>query len=135
MPLRYRVVKPSLWLQGVLVVLALLGHDLLMAAHVPVAAAAPATAVLHAPRSAQPIVDMTTALSHGHRESPHPSVCGIGGTALFPPVDQLGSPDLNPAAAIAPNQFPTSAHRRTLLWEEPRWPPGTHRALLQVYRI
>ncbi|MCC2629555.1 MAG: hypothetical protein K0S14_3205, partial [Thermomicrobiales bacterium] len=27
------------------------------------------------------------------------------------------------------------AHFRTLLWEEPRWPPGTRRALLQVYRI
>jgi hypothetical protein len=134
-PLRYLIVKPSLCLQGLLVVLALLGHDLLMASHVPVAATAPATDVLHQHGPAQPMVDMMTALSHGHRESPHPSVCGTGGTALFPQVDQLGTPDLNPAAAIAASQFPTSAHVTTLLWEEPRWPPGTRRALLQVYRI
>ena len=135
MPLRYRVVKPSLCLQGLLFVLALIGHDLLMASPAPVAAMAPATTVLHAHGPTQPMVDMMTALSHGHQESPHPTACGIGGTALFPPVDQLGTPDLNPAAAIAPSQLPTSAQVRTLLWEEPRWPPGTRRALLQVYRI
>ena len=135
MLLRYRIAKPSLWLQGLLVVLALLGHDLLMASHAPVAPMAPATDVLHAHSPTQPMVDMMTALSHGHPESPYPSVCGTGGTALFPPVDQLGTPDLNPAAVIGPSQLPTSAQVRTLLWEEPRWPPGTRRALLQVYRI
>jgi hypothetical protein len=135
MPLRYRVVKPSLCLQGLLIVLALLGHDLLMASHAPVAAMAPATVGLHAHSATQPMVDIMTALSHGHSESPHPSVCGAGGTALFPAIYQLGTPDLNPAAAISPSQFPTSALARTLLWQEPRWPPGTRRALLQVYRI
>ncbi len=127
--------KPSLWLQGLLVVLALLGHDLLMASHVPVAAMAPAPGVLHQHSPPHALVDVTAALPDGHPESPHPSVCGIGGTALVPPVDQLGVPDLDVAAAIAASHFPTSAHVRTLLWEEPRWPPGTHRALLQVYRI
>ena len=135
MPLRYQVVKPSLCLQGLLIVLALLGHDLLMASHAPVAAVAPAMDVLHQHGPAQPMVDMSAALSHGQPESPHPSVCGTGGTALLQPVDQLGVPDLSTAAAIAPSQFPTSSHARTLLWEEPRWPPGTRRALLQVYRI
>ena len=134
MPLRYRIVQPSLWLQGLLIVLALLGHDLLMASHAPVAAMAP-TSVIHQHSPADAMVDMTAALQHGQRESPHPSVCGIGGTALFPSVDQLGVPDLTAAAAIAASHFPASAHSRTLLWEEPRWPPGTHRALLQVYRI
>jgi hypothetical protein len=135
MPLRYRVVKPSLFLEGLLIVLALLGHDLLMAAHAPVAAMAPATDALHQHGPAQPMVSVMTALSHGHRESPHLSVCGTGGTALFPTIDQLGTPDLNPAAAICPSQVPSSAHVRIQLWEEPRWPPGTRRALLQVYRI
>ena len=135
MPLRYRVMKPSLCLQGLLIVLVLLGHDLLMASHAPVAAMAPATDVLHQHGPAQPMVDVMTALPHGHQESPHPSVCGAGGTALFPAIYQLGTPDLNPAAAISPSQFPTSALARTLLWQEPRWPPGTRRALLQVYRI
>jgi hypothetical protein len=135
MSLRYRGVKPSLCLQGLLIVLALLGHDLLMASHAPVAAVAPATDVLHQHSPAQPMVDTTAALSHGRPDSPHPSVCGTGGTALFQPVDQRGVPDLNTAAAIAPSQFPTSAYVRTLLWEEPRWPPGTCRALLQVYLI
>ena len=135
MPLRFRIGKALIWLQGFLIVLALLGHDLLMASPAPVAAMAPVTGELHQHSPTQPIVDMMTALSHGHQESPHPSVCGTGGTALFPPVDQLGTPDLNPAAAIGPSQFPTSALARTLSWEEPRWPPGTRRALLQVYRI
>ena len=135
MPLRFRIVKSSLCLQGLLIVLVLLGHDLLMASPAPVAATAPVTDVLHAHSPTRPMVDMMTALSNGHRESPHPNVCGTGGTALFPPVDQLGTPDLNPAAVIGPSQFPTSAQVRTLLWEEPHWPPGTRRALLQVYRI
>src|SRR5688500_15681454 len=114
MPLRYRVVKPSLCLQGLLIVLALLGHDLLMASHAPAAAMAPVMDVLHAHSATQPMVDLMTALSQSHPESPHPSVCGTGGTALFQPVDQPGTPDFNPATAIGPSQFPTSAHGRTL---------------------
>jgi hypothetical protein len=135
MPLRYRIVKRSLWLQGLLIVLALSAHDLVMAWDSPVAAMAPTTSVIHQHSSADAVVDMTAEPSNGHPESPQPNVCGIGGTALVPPVDQLGVPDLNVAAATAPSYFPTSAHPRTLLWEEPRWPPGTCRALLQVYRI
>jgi hypothetical protein len=135
MPLRYRIVNPSLWLQGLLIVLALLGHDLLMASHAPVTAIAPATGGIHQYSSTHSVVDKTAALQQGQRESPHPSFCGIGGTALFPPVDQLGVTDLNVTAAIASSHLPASAHARTLLWEEPRWPPGTCRALLQVYRI
>jgi hypothetical protein len=134
MPLRDRIVKPSLWFQGLLIVLALLGHDLLMASHVPVGAMVPAPGVLHQHSPAHALVDVTASLPDGHPESPHQSVCGIGGTALFPSVDQVGVPDLN-AATIAPSHFPASAHSRTLLWEEPCWPPGTRRALLQVYRI
>ena len=134
MPLRYRIMKPSLWLQGLLIVLALLGHDLLMASHGPIAAMAPAADELHHHKPTRAVVDVLAVLSPGHSESPHPSVCGISGTALFPPVDQLGVPDLN-AAAIAQSHFPASAHSRTFLWEEPHWPPGTRRALLQVYRI
>lgn len=133
--MRYRIVKPSLWLQGLLVVLALLGHDLLMASHARVAAMAPATGVLPQQSPTHAVVDITAELLQGHPEPPHPSVCGIGGTALFQPVDQLGVSELNAAAAIAPSHFPTLAHFRTLLWEDPRWPPGTRRALLQVYRI
>ena len=135
MPLRYRIVKSSLWLQGLLIVLALLGHDLLMAWHAPVAAMAPATGGLHQHSPPHALVGMTAALPDVHPESPHPTVCGIGGTALFPSVDQLGFPDLNVASVIAPSHFPASTHLSTLLWEEPRWPPGTRRALLQVYRI
>ena len=135
MPLRHQIVKPSLWLQGLLIVLALLGHDLLMASHAPVAAMAPARDARHQHHSTHAEVDVTAALPHGHPESPHPSVCGIGGTALFPPVDQLDLPDLNAAAATAACQLPAAVLTRAVLWEEPRWPPGTRRALLQVYRI
>jgi hypothetical protein len=133
MPLRYQIRKPSLWLQGLLIVLALVGHDLLMASPAPVAAMAPSADELHH-NPTHTVVDVAAAHPLGHPESPHPSVCGIGGTALFPPVDQLGGPDANVAAAPAPSHSSTSAHSRALVWEEPRWPPGTRRALLQVYR-
>jgi hypothetical protein len=106
-----------------------------MATHASIAAMAPATGEIHRHSPPHAVVDMTAALALGHPESPHPIVCGIGGTALFQTVDQVGVPDLNVAATIAPSHFPASAHFRTLLWEEPRWPPGTRRALLQVYRI
>ena len=43
MPLRYWIVKRSLWLQGLLIVLALSAHDLVMAWDAPVAAMAPTT--------------------------------------------------------------------------------------------
>jgi hypothetical protein len=131
--LRYRIVKPSLWLQGLLIVLALVGHDLLMAGYAPAAAMMPATDVPHQHGPTHAAADTVTVLPDIHPESPHPSVCGIGGTALYPPSDQLGVPDLN-AAAIAPTHFPASVHSRTLRWEEPRWPPGIRRAFLQVYR-
>ena len=135
MPLRYRIVKPSLWLQGFLIVLALLGHDLLMASHAPVVAMTPATGEIHQHSPTHTAVDVTAGLPHGHPESPHPSVCGIGGTALFPPVDQPGVADLSTPAVIAACFLPASAQTSVSLWEEPSWPPGTRRALLQVYRI
>jgi hypothetical protein len=106
-----------------------------MASHAPVAAMAPATGELHHHNPTHDVVDVTAALPLGHPESPHPTDCGIGGTALFPPVDQLGASGLNVAAVIAASLFPASAHSSTLLWQEPRWPPGIRRALLQVYRI
>ena len=135
MPLRYRIGKALIWLQGFLIVLALLGHDLLMASPAPVAATAPTTGELHHHTPTHAVVDGTAALPLGHPGSPHPSVCGTGGIALFPPVDQLGIADLSTLAVTTPSYFPRSAHTSTFLWAEPHWPPGTRRALLQVYRI
>ena len=136
MPLRYRIGKFSLRFQGFLIVLALLGHDLLMTWHGPVAAVAPATTdELHHHNPTHAVVDVPAALPLGHPETPHPSVCGIGGTALFPPVDQFGAADLSTLAVMTACHVSTAAHTRTFLWEEPHWPPGTRRALLQVYRI
>jgi hypothetical protein len=135
MSLRYRMEKPSRWLEGLLIVLALLGHDLLMASRAPVPAMAPATGTYDRHRLTHPVVDVTVVLPQDHPESPHPSVCGIGGMAVLQSVDQLGVSDLSTPAVIAAYLCPTSAHTRTFLWEEPSWPPGTRRALLQVYRI
>ena len=135
MPLRYRIEKSTLWLQGLLIVLALLGHDLLMTSPAPVAAMAATTDELHHHNPTHAVVDVPAALPLGHPESPHPSVCGIGGTALFPPVDKLGVADLSTLTVMTACRVPASAHTRTFLWEEPHWPPGTRRALLQVYRI
>src|SRR5688572_20686173 len=116
MPLRYQIVNPWLWLQGLLIVLALLGHDLLMASQAPIAAVAPATGALHQHSHASSLADVAAALPHGHPQSPHPSTCGIGGMALLQPVDQLGTPDLSAPGVIAGCYFPASAHTRALLW-------------------
>jgi len=133
--LEFRIAQPPVWLAGLLIVVALLGHDLLMAAPVAHAVEAAAETDHRQHSAAQALGDVTGADPHGHHESPHPTSCGIGGMARLQPVDQLGVPELSTVASIATCQPPASAPTRAFLWEEPRWPPGTRRALLQVYRI
>ena len=121
-------------LLGLLLVAAFLGHDLLMAAEAT-AKPAHADAAHHAHGSPGPGAAIATLQLHG-TPSDHPATCRVGQTAAPRSGDAFGKvdPDLASApttvAIIAPD-----THAGTFRWEEPRWPPGTLRALFQVYRI
>lgn len=135
MPLRYRFGTSSCSLAGLIIVLALLGHDLLMASRET--ATAPVASMHHARTSAQAVTGIAVTppvAPDDYPRSPHPSACGTGGTALFPSVDQPDAPDLG-SAAVTTCAGRASSHGGLSPWHEPRWPPGTRRALLQVYRI
>lgn len=125
------------WLRlGLLLVVVFLGHDVLMALE---ARAAPHSIVeaMHDGASAHATPDTHTAPHAASPQSEHPGQCGVGTTALprglaaFPHVVQVLLPvdwSLDGIAAL-------TQQRAALVWEEPHWPPGTQRALWQVYRI
>lgn len=125
------------WLPlGLLLVALFLGHDALMATE---AVAAPHVAdeeTHHAARPHAPQQD-TPGLPGSAPEPGHPEQCGIGLSALprssndFPVFDEA-LPSGNWCTAFP---APAIGRREALVWEEPHWPPGTLRALSQVYRI
>jgi hypothetical protein len=118
---------------ALLLVVSFLGHDLLMAAEA--VAATPAGGAHHA---AAPAKSGATRAAPRHGDTPeHPENCRIGQSAIarsgdaFPHVDQnVASADASVCAVAA-----LSSHASIQLWSEPRWPPGTRRAFLQVYRV
>jgi hypothetical protein len=130
-------VKVRQWpLLGFLLVVSFLGHDLLMAGEV-LAAPRPQVGAVHHGSGAHALRGDT----HGpqiHEPTPeHPANCHIGQSAAprsddaFDQAHQelAAAHSLQHDAAVA-NPLPGAAP-----WEEPRWPPGTLRALFQVYRI
>lgn len=119
------------WLTlAVLLVIAFLGHDVLMAAK---AAAEPALNLSHPP-PARGHAMVLAVVAPGHAAE-HPEQCHIGRMAVprggewLGPLDHvvatLGSVSIitTPRADSGPSE-----------WEEPHWPPNTRRALFQVYR-
>ena len=119
-------------LQGLLLVVLLLGHDLLMCAVVYATPASPAVsspATLHHSGKA-------TAVPPGHEHAPkHPSLCGTTIEAVI-----ASDPDRDTAivavhGAAVDHDACNRAAAGTSRWAEPLWPPGTLRAWLQVYRI
>ena len=125
----------SVWL-GLLLVVLLLGHDTLMAGETEAAPhSAPEMAPHAAPAHEPP--DVQASLSMVPLGSEHPEQCGVGGTALLRGSDELAHcaqaiplDDWCFAGAASPLGL-----RAMLVWVEPNWPPGTRRALWQVYRI
>jgi hypothetical protein len=130
--------RPSWPRLGLLLVALFLGHDLLMAAEV---AAVPPheTPVAHHASSEQAGAGMLLA-SHSSRPAPgHPEQCRIGQAAVSPNTDSdagdgagLGRAALT--SVTLPNT-PGGTRHKSFAWKEPHWPPGTLRALVQVYRI
>jgi hypothetical protein len=121
---------------GVLLVVSFLSHDLLMAAE---AVAAP----LPSGGRAHHRIDLSAARAdmpawQSHSSTPeHPENCRIGQSAVAQSADSFarGSHDLAISVAFVGRFVSASGDDGAFLWEEPHWPPGTLRALFQVYRI
>jgi hypothetical protein len=122
-------------LLGFLLVLSFLGHDLLMAAEtaavpLPETGTAHHSSNRHAPSGEPPTLQTDGPVSE------HPENCRIGQSAVPRSGDPFERADRD---FIAPDcvvgTIATSAQAGAFLWQEPHWPPGTLRALFQVYRI
>ena len=123
------------WLGGLALFLALFGHDALMAsAPYPDPVSRPANAAQAA------VADDHAAGSEvGHPENQrlpeHPSDCGTTGVAVPCLGNQQDMDGLAAPQAATPAVVNAEVLLPNPLWTEPFWPPGTRRALLQVYRI
>ena len=123
-------------LVGLLLALAFLGHDLLMAADAKAEGSADHSPAVHHRTAIHPETDAADPLRIESWETNHPAGCEVGMLAA-PPTG--GDPDL--LAGLAAIDGPITAtvaplaHCPGAAWGEPTWPPGTRRALVQVYRI
>jgi hypothetical protein len=116
--------RPHWSLLGLLLVVLLLGHDILMASH---AVAAPHPAAGTRSHGTTP----SELPGSGHLEN-----CGVWQVAVPRSGDDLPSPEQvklvgGSFSALSLLSGCPSGH---VVWEEPHWPPGTLRALFQVYR-
>jgi hypothetical protein len=123
-------------LLGLLLVVSFLGHDLLMTEEV-MAAPRPEAGSAHHRSGAHASLSDTHA-PQTHEPTPeHPDNCHIGQLAIPRLDDGFDQANHELAAAHSLVKDATIASPRVgaALWEEPRWPPGTLRALFQIYRI
>jgi hypothetical protein len=123
-------------LLGLLLVLSFLGHDLLMAGEVLAAPLPEAGSAYHGSGAHAPQIDR-----HGpqtHEPTPrHPDNCHIGQSAVSRSDDAFDQADqqLATAHSLVQDAAIVDSHTGAVVWQEPHWPPGTLRALFQVYRI
>jgi hypothetical protein len=122
------------WLRlGLLITLAFLAHDLLMAAG-PLAAPAATVAAHEAPASSRYDPE-TDSPQHGE-SSEHPATCHIGQRAAPRSGDDSAPVDHHvPSNPGELGILAASSTSAIVAWDEPRWSPGALRAWLQVYRI
>jgi hypothetical protein len=123
-------------LLGLLLVALFVAHDMVMASE---AGATPGheTNVSHH-ISGRHLRTGALSLPHGFAPEPeHPRNCGIGQFAVPPNGDDFDPVDQSYAAivTISLSSAPACGRHYAVAWEEPHWPPGTLRALWQVYRI
>ncbi len=121
-------------LVGLLLALTFFGHDLAMAAFAASAAPADQIGLEHDHD------DQSAAHADGHHpdrtpEPDHPDGCAVTRFAAprsehdpAPPDSAVDSPAGGASVTRPASPFGGS-------WTGPTWPPGTHHALLQVYRI
>jgi hypothetical protein len=128
--------KRRLWpLPGLLLVAFILGHDALMALE---AVAPPREAAAASHHTAHPLTEDVAPVPHGSAPEPgHPDNCRVGHAALLRSGDDVAGVDqaLPPVDRVTAPSASSSGDAGAFAWEEPRWPPGTLRALIQVYRI
>jgi hypothetical protein len=130
--MRWRTVSPRL---GFLLILTILGHDLLMAAPVRAASHDDGRAVHH---PAEPLesLGIDTTPGDGAPQPKHPDGCGIVQAATSPTANDLDWLDQDLASHTVANCHEGMCPVvRLNEWQVLRWPPGTRRALLQVYRL
>lgn len=130
-----RQAKRIWWLGGLVLVLALLAHDVLMASVAHAAPVESAVAAVHGHDSAHQPSAMKSALSPHDRSPDHPSECGTTGSAVPTSGSQLSFSDAGILALVAEADLSALRPATARGWSEPFWPPGALRALLQVYRI
>lgn len=122
-------------LLGALLVASFLGHDLLMAAEAIAMSAD--SGMAHQGTDPHPPNAEPRAWP-GHGSTPdHPENCRIGQSAVArsaDPFERAGQDLFAPGVGVGPVVAMT-VHSGIFLWEEPHWPPGTLRALFQVYRM
>lgn len=119
--------RRSWWQVGLLLVAFFLGHDVLMAM--------PAQAANQHPETDQHRVASASDMKSTPERPTHPVDCGATSPAVTVSVAQSEfSPGLAPLA-MTPWSCSLLAQWLEFRWQEPAWPPGVRRALLQVFRI
>lgn len=130
-----RHLKCISWLGGLVLVLALLAHDVLMASVAHAAPVAPVATMAAAHDVAHQATSLQGSPPDDNPASEHPSDCGAAGTAVSPAGNQPDSNDLGVPALLPASELSALAPASAYGWTEPFWPPGMRRALLQVYRL
>lgn len=121
------------WLAGLLLTLVLLGHDGFMASAAHAEPTPAAQAHAHAPAH-QPATFVVASPDDSHQPE-HPTACGVGGTAVPTAGHRLDLVALSEVGRVASVDLTLTTPPPIGYADEPFWPPGTRRALLQVYRI
>jgi hypothetical protein len=123
-------------LLGVLLVVSFLGHDLLMAGKVLAVPIRETGSAHHRSGAHAPWSDSHPPQTREPTPE-HPANCHIGQLAVPRSDDPFdhAEQELATAASVVDDAAIAAPHTGATLWEEPRWPPGTLRALFQVYRI
>jgi hypothetical protein len=121
---------------GVLLVALFLGHDMVMTSEA-VAAPRHATSVSHRISRPYTHIDATTPSHSSNPDPAHPLHCSIGLSAIPPNGNEADPADRGHAAVagVTVTSAPASGRQQPVAWKEPHWPPGTLRAIFQVYRI
>ena len=121
---------------GLLLIAIFLGHDAAMAAQ---ARAVPLPETSTAPQSADDASRArgeSPAIQGSAPEPDHPETCSILRSARMQGSDECDRVDhlLATLDGFTVSTVPRT-RAETSVWEEPRWTPGTRRALFQVYRV
>lgn len=132
---QFRTMQQPWWPGCLLLVLILIGHDGLMASEARAASTPHITQTAHdqvLAGSPEPIM-----VSSGDDEAPagHPSACGVVGAAMQRAIDGSDTLDLGEVGAFVCGDLSRKNQLTGDGSNEPFWPPGTRRALLQIFRI